>query len=78
MRIKYILKDAGKLRQRLAREKDWQSNRDIAAGAGLTYQYISRIFKPAPVGHRAMKQLADAVGAGMLDIAKFATNEEKK
>ena len=78
MRLKYVLKDADKLRQRLAREKDWQSNRDIAAGSGLTYQYISLMFKPTPVGHRAMKQLADAVGVGVLDIAKFADAEQQE
>lgn len=68
------LRNPQEVRIRLAKEKDWHTDKEIAQGTGLSESTVNSAFNKESVRVGTVKTIASALGLKAVDIADF-TND---
>jgi len=67
------LTDPHGLRIRIAREKDWHTDKEIAEGCGLSESTVNSAFNRESVRVGTVKTIAGCLGLKAVDIAEFTS-----
>lgn len=69
------IKNSQQLRQLLARQKQWLTTAEIAAGLQMHRNTVHHLLRQRPVSAATVRRVAVAVGKDPLEIAEFVTSE---
>lgn len=71
-----ILRDPSKVREMLAKQKNWLTHGEIAKGLGMAALTVRRLFRGERVQPTVMRKVAEAIGVDVVSIAYFAKKKD--
>jgi predicted transcriptional regulator len=69
------IKNAFALRSQLARQKQWLTTAEIAAGLGMHRNTVQHMLRLRPVSAATVRRVAEAIGKEPLEIAEFVVED---